>query len=112
MDTSVQPVTVPTAAATTALSPVPTGTQLEPGGVYLDLARPERGPFVALSGQVAGRGDRYVARRDLGCRQWWRLVTANAHAVVPVADFRHPSRSGGTGAGRRFAGAPLVTAAP
>jgi hypothetical protein len=54
------------------------GTPLEPGGVYLDLNRPARGPFRALAGQVAGTGNRYVAKRDVPCSCWYRLVEAAA----------------------------------
>jgi hypothetical protein len=50
------------------------GDQLEPGGVYFDLDHPERGPFRALSGQQAGTGNRYVARRDVDHQLWNRLV--------------------------------------
>jgi hypothetical protein len=50
------------------------GVQLEPGGVYLDLDHPERGPFRALAGQQAGTGNRYVARRDVDYHIWNRLV--------------------------------------
>lgn len=58
-----------------------TGTELEPGGVYLDLAHPMRGPFRALAGQVAGSGNRYVAQRDVSCDVWCRLIeTAAASA--------------------------------
>jgi hypothetical protein len=60
---------------------LPPGTRLEPGGVYLDLARPARGPFRALLGQLAGHGDRYVAQRDVGSARWRRLVEAAAHAA-------------------------------
>ena len=50
------------------------GTPLELGGVYFDLAAPVAAPFVALPGQVAGSGNRYVARRDVTAVCWNRLV--------------------------------------
>jgi len=50
------------------------GTPLELGGVYFDLAAPVAAPFVALPGQVAGSGNRYVARRDVTVVCWNRLV--------------------------------------
>jgi hypothetical protein len=53
---------------------VKAGTQLEQGGVYVDLNHPERGPFKALGGQVAGSGDRYIAKRDVDYELWNRLV--------------------------------------
>jgi hypothetical protein len=56
---------------------VKAGTQLEQGGVYVDLNHPERGPFKALGGQVAGSGDRYVAKRDVDYELWNRLVEQN-----------------------------------
>ncbi len=54
------------------------GTVLEAGGVYLDLAHPSRGPFRALAGQVAGSGNRYVAQRDVSCDLWCRLIKSAA----------------------------------
>ncbi|MER3439464.1 MAG: hypothetical protein C4346_18775, partial [Chloroflexota bacterium] len=56
------------------------GTMLEPSGIYLDLSNPGRGPFRALPGQVAGSGNRYVAKRDVPCDLWFRLVEAVAVA--------------------------------
>jgi hypothetical protein len=50
------------------------GTQLEQGGVYFDLANPERGQFKALGGQEAGSGNRYLAKRDIDHELWNRLV--------------------------------------
>jgi hypothetical protein len=54
------------------------GTVLEAGGVYLDLAHPIRGPFRALAGQVAGTGNRYVAQRDVSCDLWCTLIKSAA----------------------------------
>ena len=42
--------------------------------MYLDLAHPVRGPFRALVGQVAGSGNRYVARRDVAVERWNGMV--------------------------------------
>lgn len=53
---------------------VPTGTTLEGGGVYVDLAATKTAPFVALPGQVAGSGNRYLARRDVTVHRWHRLI--------------------------------------
>jgi len=50
------------------------GARLEQGGTYLDLGDLERGPFKAIGGQEAGRGNRYVAKRDLDYELWNRLV--------------------------------------
>lgn len=72
------------------------GTVLEASGIYLDLNNPARGPFRALPGQVAGSGNRYIAKRDVPCDLWFRLVEAAAVAgqtgepvsvkgVVPVS---------------------------
>jgi hypothetical protein len=66
------------------------GTVLEAGGIYLDLSKPARGPFRALPGQVAGSGNRYIAKRDVPCEIWFRLVEAAAVAgqtgePVPVS---------------------------
>ncbi len=56
------------------------GTVLEASGIYLDLNNPARGPFRALPGQVAGSGNRYIAKRDVPCEIWFRLVEAAAVA--------------------------------
>lgn len=50
------------------------GTVLEPKGIYMDLSVHGSLPFVAIPGQVAGKGNRYVARRDFTQAQWNRLV--------------------------------------
>jgi hypothetical protein len=65
------------------------GTQLEPSGVYFDLNHPERGPFKALAGQVAGSGDRYVARRDVDFELWTRLIEQQP-AEPPATQTEHP----------------------
>lgn len=50
------------------------GTRLEQGSVYLDLDDLERGPFKALAGQEATRGNRYVSKRDTDYELWNRLA--------------------------------------
>ena len=50
------------------------GTRLEQGGTYVDLNRLGDGPFKALGGHVAMKGDRYVAKRDTDYELWNRLV--------------------------------------
>jgi hypothetical protein len=74
------------------------GTVLEAGGVYLDLAHPIRGPFRALTGQVAGSGNRYVAQRDVSCDLWCRLIksaAASAFGGLHEVDCRDLDRTGG-----------------
>jgi hypothetical protein len=98
-----------------ALPVLAAGARLEPGGVYLDLARPQRGPFRALAGQIAGSRDRYVAQRDVSCARWWRLVEAAAFAargeaaiVVDQPGFGAPAAA--TIGITTFAAAPLAAA--
>jgi hypothetical protein len=94
MDTAVQSLGAsPAVLAFPALPTLQTGEFLEPGGVYLDLVRPERGPFVALDGQVAGSGNRYVAKRDVSCPRWWRLVRSAAQGPFAVDEPRQFSRT-------------------
>lgn len=72
------------------------GAALESKGVYVDLAVRGSLPFVAIAGQVAGSGNRYVARRDLTVDAWNRLVEdANPDELVfETADERPtPARS-------------------
>ena len=56
------------------------GTLLEPSGVYVDLNGHEPVPFKALEGQVAGSGNRYVARRDVSHELWNRLIERSVQA--------------------------------
>src|SRR5207247_10952011 len=70
---------------------VKAGTQLEQGGVYLDLNHPERGPFKALGGQQAGSGDRYSAKRDIHYDLWNRLVEQD-RGVATEPRIEHPQR--------------------
>jgi len=94
MDSAVQSLGAsPSVLAFPALPTLHTGEFLEPGGVYIDLARPESGPFVALDGQVAGSGNRYVAKRDVSCPRWWRLVRAAAHGPFAVDEPKPFTRS-------------------
>jgi len=50
------------------------GARLEQGGVYINLNDLRRVPFKAIGGQQAGKGDRYVAKRDVDYELWNRLV--------------------------------------
>jgi hypothetical protein len=89
------------------------GIALEPGGVYLDLARPGRGPFVALPGQVAGSGDRYVARRDVPCACWRGLLEGTVRhldAHIPHRELSIPPE--GTAAAGRVGTVAEAIAAP
>lgn len=70
--------------STFALSELNLGSPLEPGGVYLDLARITRGPFVAVPGQVAGSRNRYVARRDVSCASWRHLIERPSALSMPA----------------------------
>jgi len=56
------------------LSVLETGTRLEQGSAYLDLNRMDDGPFKALGGHEAGRGERLIAKRDTDYELWNRLV--------------------------------------
>ncbi|MEA2513517.1 MAG: hypothetical protein QOG89_2340 [Thermomicrobiales bacterium] len=69
------------------------GTHLEQGGVYLDLNHPDRGPFKALAGQVAGTGDRYIAKRDVDYELWNRLVEQD-RGVETEPRIEHPQSAG------------------
>jgi hypothetical protein len=57
---------------------LPAGAHLVPGTVYLNLARPDRGPFRALRGQIAGSRDRYVSRASMSTPEWHALIVACA----------------------------------
>ena len=58
------------------------GTRLEQGGTYVDLNDLERGPFKAIGGQEARKGDRYVSKRDTDYELWNRLVGGNREPDV------------------------------
>ena len=70
------------AAEMTRLSVLQEGTKLEQGSVYVDLNDPERRPFKALGGDVAGPENRYVAKRDTDYELWERLVGQGREAEV------------------------------
>jgi hypothetical protein len=50
------------------------GARLEQGGVYVDLADLEAGPFKAIGGQEADTRTRYVAKRDTDHELWNELA--------------------------------------
>ena len=58
------------------------GVALDQGAVYLDLNDLGRGPFKALGGTQAGRGDRIVAKRDVDYELWNRLVGQDEETEV------------------------------
>ena len=58
------------------------GVALDQGAVYLDLNDMGRGPFKALGGTEAGRGDRIVAKRDTDYELWNRLVGQDEETEV------------------------------
>ncbi len=63
------------------------GSRLEQGGVYLDLNDLGRGPFRAIGGQEAGKGDRVIAKRDTDYELWNRLAgDRNAEVERPSGD--------------------------
>jgi hypothetical protein len=64
------------------LSVIDSDTQLEQGGVYLDLNRLEDGPFKALGGHVTGQQDRIIAKRETPYDLWNRLVGDRDEAEI------------------------------
>lgn len=50
------------------------GTQLRQGATYVDLERLDDGPFVALGGQQAERGQLIVSKRLVNYEAWNALV--------------------------------------
>jgi len=76
------------AAELDRLSVLDPGTQLEQGGVYLDLNDLASGPFKAIGGQAADRVNRLVAKRDTDYELWNRLVGDDREPEIerPAAD--------------------------
>jgi len=64
------------------LSVLEQGVALDQGGTYLDLNNLDRGPFKAIGGQEAERGNRYVAKRDTDYEIWNRLAGRDTEAEV------------------------------
>ncbi len=62
------------------------GEPLEPGGIYLDLRNPGRGPFRSLEGQMAGEGNAYISQGDLPPDLWNQLVRICSRAGELVLD--------------------------
>jgi hypothetical protein len=54
-------------------------TRLQQGSTYLDLEDLDRGPFVALAGQVVGEGQLIAAKSDLD-HESWNVLTGDAHS--------------------------------
>jgi hypothetical protein len=51
-----------------------TGTRLKEGGVYLDLAHPERGEFRGMSDMIAGAESCLVAKNMVEDYELWNLL--------------------------------------
>jgi hypothetical protein len=81
---------------------IPPGTHLDQGAVYFDLRHPERGPFKAVGGQVAGEDGLVIAKRTTDFELWNRIVADDrgeetdatierppreAHAIANEADL-------------------------
>ncbi len=56
------------------LSVLEEGARLEQGGVYVDLANLDAGPFKAIGGQEADKSKKYVAKRDTDHELWNQLA--------------------------------------
>ncbi len=57
------------------------GARLEQGGVYVDLADLDAGPFKAIGGQEADPGKKFVAKRDTD-HELWRGLVGDRHPEV------------------------------
>jgi hypothetical protein len=55
------------------LSVLEPGTQLDQGGVYLDLNHLEAGPITAFGDQVAAPNNRFVSKKETDYELWNRL---------------------------------------
>lgn len=70
------------------IATVPAGEELTEFAVYFDLNMPEHGPCVALAGQTAGSGNRYVAKADVDPELWDRIIrTGGDVALAEQAEF-------------------------
>ena len=56
------------------LSVLEPGTQLDQGGVYLDLNHLEVGPITAFGDQVAAPNNRFVSKKETDYELWNRLT--------------------------------------
>jgi len=56
------------------LSVLEPGTQLDQGGVYLDLNNLELGPITAFGDQVAAPNNRFIAKSETDYELWNRLT--------------------------------------
>jgi len=53
---------------------LPTGSRLEQGATYIDLAQPNPREFTAMGDMTAGPGNRYVPKTEVGYVLWNRLT--------------------------------------
>jgi hypothetical protein len=74
---------------------LPPGTDLEQGAVYFDLRHPDRGPFKALGGHVAGDGDLLIAKRTTDYELWNRVVPDDRGEETDATVERPPREAHG-----------------
>lgn len=53
---------------------LPAGSHLRQGATYLDLNDPQRRPFTAMGGMVAGKDNYYVPKDNIDYTLWNRLL--------------------------------------
>ncbi|MGE5333620.1 MAG: hypothetical protein ACM3N4_02885 [Nitrososphaerota archaeon] len=53
---------------------LPVGSRLRQGATYLDLNDPQRRPFTAMGGMVAGEDNYYVPKDNIDYTLWNRLI--------------------------------------
>ena len=65
---------------------LPEGSRLRQGATYLDLNDPERRPFTAMGGMVAGVNNYYVPKDDIDYTLWNRLIGVTNPERLDIAD--------------------------
>lgn len=58
------------------------GTRLEQGSTYYDLNHRQNGPFKAIGGRKAERGEALIAKSEVDYVLWNRLVGDDAHPAI------------------------------
>lgn len=65
---------------------LPVGSHLRQGSTYLDLNDPERRPFTAMGGMVAGEKNYYVPKDNMDYTLWNRLIGVTSPERLDIGE--------------------------
>ena len=71
---------------------LPVGSRLRQGGTYLDLSDPQRRPFTAMGGMIAGEDNYYVPKDNIAYTLWNRLIGVTNPDRLDIGEERGTAR--------------------